>query len=204
MPAQYTTLEDAAAETGIPVKEIIALGTRGVLQIYELEAGTGARFVQLPELVRAVADAMHAVPAGELHRVAQVPHTDRNQSTSTKAADRLWAVINAEWPVDTEWLTLAQVASLAPFRVGRSGAMVAGPHGIERKPTYEYGMLSVLSTARRHYVEHEDAAVDEALSAELRRTNRNNGIWRRTEYKRARVRRLNPVARAGAATRAER
>ena len=189
MSEKFTILEEAAFQTGVPVDEILALASVGAVRVFEFGTGSGRRYVLLSELSRALSIAMRAVPPAELKKKPDGEAPTRMSGTTKTSADRLWAVIDDQWPDEVEWLPLGDVAGLAPFRIGRRGRMRTGLHGIDKKPTYEFAMLTVLCTARRAYVEHEDPSVDTALGDELRRVNRNNGIWRRAEYAGALVRR---------------
>lgn len=83
-------------------------------------------------------------------------------------ADKLWDVVQNAWPVDTQWLTIGQVAALAP----------KGTEDINNHSSYDFAMLTLLSTARRTYVVHQDNAAQEAIDAHVVRANRNNGIWK--------------------------
>ena len=83
-------------------------------------------------------------------------------------ADILWNVTNANWPNETIWLTIGQVIALAPI----------GTNGINNRSTYDFAILTMLSTVRRNYVIHRNPAAQAAIDGQIVLTNRNNGIWR--------------------------
>jgi hypothetical protein len=94
-------------------------------------------------------------------------------------ADKLWNVVQNAWPVDAQWLTIDQVAALAP----------KGTEGINNHSSYDFAVLTMLSTARRNYIVHQDSAAQEAIDDHVVRANRNNGIWKR--YPASKVRRAS-------------
>jgi hypothetical protein len=58
-------------------------------------------------------------------------------------ADLLWNVLNVLWPANTLWLTIHQVSQLMPL----------GTSGITNRSSYDFAMLTMLSTARRRAIE---------------------------------------------------
>ena len=190
MPDSLMTLEAAEDATGVPVHVIISLAERGRLTIYELETETGTRFVHLDELASVMDASLRQVPVETLRGTPRGRGGRSRPRRKDTNADCLWRVIDAAWPPEREWLSLSEVAELAPYRVGPIGAVRTGGHGIHHKSSYEFAMLTVLCTLRRNYVEHQDPEADRALGDELGLTNRNNGIWKRQEYAGALVRRL--------------
>ncbi|MBM3240595.1 hypothetical protein FJZ31_30290 [Candidatus Poribacteria bacterium] len=107
-------------------------------------------------------------------------------------ADILWNVINANWPNETTWLTIGQVIALAPI----------GTNDISNRSTYDFAILTMLSTVRRNYVIHRNPAAQAAIDGQIVLTNRNNGIWR--QWLNAQVRKtaninIGPLPQAGGA-----
>lgn len=92
-------------------------------------------------------------------------------------ADVLWEVVQRFWPNNATWQTISQIESLVP----------QGTAGINNPSSYTFAMLTLLSTARRNFIVHEDYLAENAINAEVVIANRNNGIWR--HYLNSRVRR---------------
>jgi hypothetical protein len=84
-------------------------------------------------------------------------------------ADKLWNVIQNQWPADVQWLTIRQVVDLTP----------QGTADITNRSSYDFAMLTMLSTKRRKYVFHQNPGTQKVLDAEIVKTNRNNGLWRK-------------------------
>lgn len=83
-------------------------------------------------------------------------------------ADNLWEVVQSLWPINAKWQTISQIEALAP----------KGTAGIDNPSSYAFAMLTLLSTARRNFIIHEDHVTQNAINAEVVIANRNNGIWR--------------------------
>jgi hypothetical protein len=84
-------------------------------------------------------------------------------------ADKLWEVLNKLWPSNKEWLTLEEIYQLIPI----------GTEDIDNLSSYDFAMLTLLSTSRRKFLEHKDELVEAVISDEVVKVNRNNGIWRK-------------------------
>jgi hypothetical protein len=83
-------------------------------------------------------------------------------------ADNLWQFVLGGWPANRQTLTIADVENIAPL----------GTAGINNRSSYDFAMLTMLSTNRRNYIRHLNLAALEAINAEIILANRNNGIWR--------------------------
>lgn len=83
-------------------------------------------------------------------------------------ADKLWSVVQDSWPINSRWQTISQIKDLAPI----------GTAGIDNRSSYDFAMLTMLSTVRRNFVVHEHINTEKEINAEVVKTNRNNGIWR--------------------------
>ena len=91
-------------------------------------------------------------------------------------ADILWNALSQNWPEKKEWLTIEELTCIIP----------EGTAGIENRSSYDFAILTLLSTIRRpDYFTHEDPAVEKVINDEVTTTNRNNGIW--SGYMRSRV-----------------
>ncbi|MGD9365696.1 MAG: hypothetical protein PVH87_08385 [Desulfobacteraceae bacterium] len=83
-------------------------------------------------------------------------------------ADKLWDVVKDLWPVNSQWQTIDEIKELAPI----------GTAGIGNRSSYDFAMLTMLSTVRRNYIVHEQINAEKEINDEVVKTNRNNGIWR--------------------------
>lgn len=83
-------------------------------------------------------------------------------------ADRLWEIVNSQWPKNIEYLTIRQVTNFVPI----------GSAEVVNRAAYDFAILTMLSTVRRNFVQYEDKAIEEVVNNEVLTTNRNNGIWR--------------------------
>ncbi|MCB2141089.1 hypothetical protein KQH27_00110 [bacterium] len=84
-------------------------------------------------------------------------------------ADKLWTVVQSLWPINDEWLTIDEIMGLAPIKTA----------GINNRSSYDFAMLTMVSTVRRDFIVHENTITESAINDELIKTNRNNGIWRK-------------------------
>lgn len=94
-------------------------------------------------------------------------------------ADLLWKVVSELWPSHSKSLTIAQVVDLVPL----------GTEGITNRSSYDFAVLTMLSTVRRSFVLHCDQVAKESIDNEVVIVNRNNGIWKL--YRNSEVKRLN-------------
>ena len=94
-------------------------------------------------------------------------------------ADKLWNVVQDLWPINSKWQTISQIKDLAPI----------GTAGINNRSSYDFAMLTMLSTVRRNFVVHEQINAEKKINDEVVKTNRNNGIWR--YYLNSRVQKAN-------------
>jgi hypothetical protein len=83
-------------------------------------------------------------------------------------ADLLWLEVISKWPEGTDRLKISSIAELAPI----------GTADISNRSSYDFAMLTLLSTQRRDFIVHDDHAAKQAIDNEVLETNRNNGIWR--------------------------
>ena len=105
--------------------------------------------------------------------------TESNNGVNRVAnADRLWGVLQGEWPENEVWLTIEKIQQLIP----------KGTENIDNYGSYNFAMLTLLSTNHRKFIVYEDKAVEQPINEEVAKTNRNNGIWR--HHSNARVKRL--------------
>jgi hypothetical protein len=94
-------------------------------------------------------------------------------------ADKLWTVVQGLWPINSKWQMISQIKDLAPIRTA----------GIDNRSSYDFAMLTMLSTVRRNFVVHEQINAEKEINDEVVKSNRNNGIWR--DYLNSRVRKAN-------------
>jgi hypothetical protein len=83
-------------------------------------------------------------------------------------ADKLWDVVQDLWPINSKWQTINEIKELVPI----------GTAGIDNRSSYDFAMLTMLSTVRRNFFVHEHINTEKEINAEVVKTNRNNGIWR--------------------------
>ena len=82
--------------------------------------------------------------------------------------EKLWDVVKDLWPKNSQWQTIGDIKGLAPI----------GTAGIDNRSSYDFAMLTMLSTVRRNFVVHEKIITEKEINDEIVKTNRNNGIWR--------------------------
>ncbi len=209
------TLEQASDASGIPViilKSMVQAGRvdafsfDGLLIVVDLDQvelvkthsmGKPLRGAALQTALGAVSDAPRwaqtRTQQAALELRKALPRS-RHRSKDSKA-DKLWRLLATRWPETQEWLAIEEISQLIPFNPGKDRCdpevhAIAG-----NRSTYDFCVLTLLSTHRRNYVVHEDVDTEMALNFEVVKPRRNNGYWRRLS--RFKVRRRTPTDRPG-------
>lgn len=84
-------------------------------------------------------------------------------------ADLLWDNLLQVWPLGQQWLTIIEIYNIIPINTC----------GITNRSSYDFAILTLLSTVRRpNYLLHDDLNTERVINEEVIKNNRNNGIWR--------------------------
>lgn len=209
------TIEQASDASGIPViilKSMVQAGRvdafsfDGLLIVVDLDQVELVKAESMAKPLRGAALQTALGAVSETPRVAQTmeqqgaPEPPKalprsRHRTKDSKADKLWQLLATRWPETQEWLAIEEVSQLIPFHPGkdRSDPEVHAIAG--NRSTYDFCVLTLLSTHRRNYVVHEDLDTETSINFEVVKARRNNGYWRRlSRYK---VRRQTPTDRPG-------